>query len=222
MIHITIHTSDLDETHMNTINVSPITRKAKNRFSNIMDENHTCTIEQVRDGMMFLTSSNRKNHFWVMVDNDPHWMLHWSHKGKEFAPSISKVTLRALRLIFLGFSVLVLWDLGWCPDLFYCIMFLWDCDVEWTLSQLSTPKNRFYLHPSTSGVSMPGLVPLWQLVAGGCFLPESRAGWPQLKPITMKTFFIAVLCLTVGTAYGQYFIDAIQAGTELVETARQS
>jgi len=91
---------------MNTINVTPITRKAKNRFSNIMDENHTCTIEQVRDGMMFLTSSNRKNHFWVMVDNDPHWMLHWSHKGKEFAPSISKVTLRALRLIILG---LVCW-----------------------------------------------------------------------------------------------------------------
>ena len=88
------------------IQVTPITRKAKNRFSNLMDENETCTIEQVRDGMMFLTSSNRKNHFWVMVDNDPHWMLHWSHKGKEFAPSISKVTLRALRLIILG---LVCW-----------------------------------------------------------------------------------------------------------------
>ena len=60
---------------MNTINVTPITRKAKNRFSNIMDENHTCTIEQVRDGMMFLTSQNKRNHFWVMLDNDPHWML---------------------------------------------------------------------------------------------------------------------------------------------------
>lgn len=77
MTYITINTSHLDEIHMNTINVTPITRKAKNRFSNIMDENHTCIIEQVRDdGMMFLTSSNRKNHFWVMVDNDPHWMLH--------------------------------------------------------------------------------------------------------------------------------------------------
>ena len=63
---------------MNTINVTPITRKAKNRFSNLMDENHTCIIEQVSDGMMFLflTSSNRKYHFWVQVDNDPHWMLH--------------------------------------------------------------------------------------------------------------------------------------------------
>jgi hypothetical protein len=61
--------------HMNTINVTPITRKAKNRFSNLMDENHTCTIEQVSDGMMFLTSQNKRNHFWVMLDNDPHWML---------------------------------------------------------------------------------------------------------------------------------------------------
>ena len=61
---------------MNTITVTPITRKAKNRFSNLMDENHICIIEQVRDGMMFLTSQNKRNHFWVKVDNDPHWMLH--------------------------------------------------------------------------------------------------------------------------------------------------
>ena len=60
---------------MNTITVIPISRKARNRFSNLMDEIETCTIEQVRDGMMFLTSQNKRNHFWVMVDNDPHWML---------------------------------------------------------------------------------------------------------------------------------------------------
>jgi len=40
-----------------------------------MDENETCIIEQVRDGMMFLTSQNKRNHFWVMLDNDPHWMI---------------------------------------------------------------------------------------------------------------------------------------------------
>jgi len=39
---------------------------------------------------------------------------------------------------------------------------------------------------------------------------------------TVKTFFVAILCLTVGTAYGHYFVDAIQAGSELIETARQS
>jgi hypothetical protein len=61
---------------MNTIQVTPISKKAKNRFSNLMNKNETCIIEQQRDGMMFLTSANRKNHFWVRVDNDPHWMLH--------------------------------------------------------------------------------------------------------------------------------------------------
>lgn len=60
---------------MNTITVKPITRKARNRFSNLMDENPICIIEQMRDGMMFLTSQNMRNHFWVRVDNDPHWML---------------------------------------------------------------------------------------------------------------------------------------------------
>jgi hypothetical protein len=61
---------------MNTIQVTPISKKAKNRFSNLMNKNETCIIEQHKDGMMFLTSTNRKNHFWVRVDNDPHWMLH--------------------------------------------------------------------------------------------------------------------------------------------------
>jgi hypothetical protein len=55
-----------------------------------------------------------------------------------------------------------------------------------------------------------------------CGISKSEASLAQVKPTTMKTFFIAILCLTVGTAYGQYFIDAIQAGTDLVETARQS
>ena len=61
---------------MNTIKVKPISSKAKNRFANLMSNNEICIIEQQRDGMMFLTSANRKNHFWVSIDNDPHWMLH--------------------------------------------------------------------------------------------------------------------------------------------------
>jgi len=61
---------------MNTIKVKPISPKAKNRFANLMDKNEICIIEQHRDGMMFLTSQNKRNHFWVRVDNDPHWMLH--------------------------------------------------------------------------------------------------------------------------------------------------
>ena len=61
---------------MNKVQVKPISRKAKNRFSNLMNNDPTCIVEQFRDGMMFLTSqSNKGQHFWVSVDNDPHWML---------------------------------------------------------------------------------------------------------------------------------------------------
>lgn len=61
---------------MKTIKVKPISCKAKNRFSNLMGKNPVCIVEQSRDGMMFLTSKNKRNHFWISVDNDPHWMLH--------------------------------------------------------------------------------------------------------------------------------------------------
>jgi len=61
---------------MNTITVKPISSKAKNRFANLMNNNENCIIERVKDGMMFLTSQNNIYHFWVRVDNDPHWVLH--------------------------------------------------------------------------------------------------------------------------------------------------
>jgi uncharacterized membrane protein (UPF0127 family) len=61
---------------MSTITVQPISKKAKNRFANLMDSNETCIIEQHKNGMMFLASANRRHFFWMQVDNDPHWMLH--------------------------------------------------------------------------------------------------------------------------------------------------
>jgi predicted nucleic acid-binding Zn finger protein len=55
--------------------VTPISRKAKNRFSNLMDNNNQCIIEQHKGNRVFLTSENGKNHFWVMLDKDPDWMI---------------------------------------------------------------------------------------------------------------------------------------------------
>ena len=60
---------------MQTAAVTPISRKAKNRFSNLMGNNETCIIEQNTGCKVFLTSLNGRNHFWVMLDNDPDWML---------------------------------------------------------------------------------------------------------------------------------------------------
>lgn len=60
---------------MDRVLVQPISKKAKNRFANLMGSDGTCVVEQMRDGMMFLTSRNGKNHFWIQVDNDPHWVV---------------------------------------------------------------------------------------------------------------------------------------------------
>ena len=60
---------------MQSASVIPISKKAKNRFANHMDKIETCIIEQQIGNKVFLTSINGKNHFWVMVDNDPDWMV---------------------------------------------------------------------------------------------------------------------------------------------------
>jgi len=65
----------LDENIMQLATVTPISKKAKNRFANLMDNNETCIIEQHLDRKVFLTSMNKRNHFWVTLDNDTDWMV---------------------------------------------------------------------------------------------------------------------------------------------------
>jgi len=60
---------------MNTATVTPISRKAKNRFANLMNSVEICIIEQHKGNRVFLISENGKNHFWVMLDKDPDWMV---------------------------------------------------------------------------------------------------------------------------------------------------
>jgi hypothetical protein len=48
---------------METALVTPISRKAKNRFANLMCSNAQCIIEQHTHDKVFLTSENGKNHF---------------------------------------------------------------------------------------------------------------------------------------------------------------
>jgi hypothetical protein len=60
---------------MQTATVTPISKKAKNRFANLMGKIETCIIEQHTGHKVFLTSMNGRNHFWVTLDNDPDWMV---------------------------------------------------------------------------------------------------------------------------------------------------
>jgi hypothetical protein len=65
----------LDENIMQLATVTPISRKAKNRFVNIMENNAQCIIEQHKGNKVFLTSMNKRYHFWVTIDNDLDWMV---------------------------------------------------------------------------------------------------------------------------------------------------
>jgi hypothetical protein len=53
--------------------VTPKSKKAKNRFANLMDQIDECIVEQNKGDRVFLTSANGKNHFWVNILGDEHW-----------------------------------------------------------------------------------------------------------------------------------------------------
>jgi hypothetical protein len=58
---------------MKTAFVIPKSKKAKNRFSNLMQSDGECIIEQNKGDRLFLTSMNGKNHFWVSLFGDKDW-----------------------------------------------------------------------------------------------------------------------------------------------------
>ena len=53
--------------------VTPKSKKAKNRFANLMDSCDEVIIEQNQSDKVFVTSLNRKNHFWIKLVQDPDW-----------------------------------------------------------------------------------------------------------------------------------------------------
>jgi hypothetical protein len=60
---------------MELATVKPISRKAKNRFANLMDSVAQVIIEQHMGDRVFLTSLNGRNHFWATLDKDADWMV---------------------------------------------------------------------------------------------------------------------------------------------------
>lgn len=50
---------------MRQVQVKPISRKAKNRFANQMDNNPICDVHQDTGGELFLVSQNKKYCMWV-------------------------------------------------------------------------------------------------------------------------------------------------------------
>jgi len=56
--------------------VKPKTSKAKNRFANMMDNLHSCRVEQRKDGQVFLASISGRYFLWMDENNeDTHWEI---------------------------------------------------------------------------------------------------------------------------------------------------
>ena len=55
--------------------VVPKSKKAKNRFANLMNSNPECIVEQINNNRVFLRSANGRNFFWVNVQNDTDWAV---------------------------------------------------------------------------------------------------------------------------------------------------
>ena len=56
--------------------VKPKTSKAKNRFANMMDNLHSCKVEQRENGKVFLASISGRYFFWMNeINEDTHWEI---------------------------------------------------------------------------------------------------------------------------------------------------
>jgi|TARA_R110000868_G_scaffold357500_2_gene619016 hypothetical protein len=57
------------------VTVKPKTSKAKNRFANLMDDLHSCRVEQEDQEKMFLASISGRYFFWMSKENDQNWEI---------------------------------------------------------------------------------------------------------------------------------------------------
>jgi hypothetical protein len=58
---------------METAFVTPKSKKATNRFHNLMNQIDEVIVEQNKGDKVFVTSLNGKNHFWVNLNQDKDW-----------------------------------------------------------------------------------------------------------------------------------------------------
>jgi hypothetical protein len=57
------------------VNVTPLSSEAKNRFTDIMQSFHACTVERENNDLMFLISLNKRYCFWIQREGNEHWRI---------------------------------------------------------------------------------------------------------------------------------------------------
>ena len=65
----------MTKTKKKFINVQPKSKKAINRFKNIMDSLHAMEVEQETDTEYFVVSINRRYCFWIPKNGNEHWEI---------------------------------------------------------------------------------------------------------------------------------------------------
>ena len=76
----TVTQTKMTKTKTRRVSVTPLSRKAKNRFANEMNSFHTCTVEgqrEMADGSqwLFLKSLNECYFFWVNAWGNMDWKV---------------------------------------------------------------------------------------------------------------------------------------------------
>lgn len=57
------------------VSVIPLSDIAKDRFNNIMNKFHACTILRRTNELYLLESLNKKYYFWIQKKGNKHWKL---------------------------------------------------------------------------------------------------------------------------------------------------
>jgi hypothetical protein len=57
------------------VNVTPLSKVAKDRFTNVMESFHCCVVEQESEDMLFLVSLNKMYHFCLQKEGNEHWRI---------------------------------------------------------------------------------------------------------------------------------------------------
>lgn len=57
------------------VSVVPLSDIAKDRFKNIMNLFHACTILERKNDLLLLESLNKKYYFWIQRNGNEHWKI---------------------------------------------------------------------------------------------------------------------------------------------------
>ena len=68
------------------VQLTPLSAKAKNLLTTALGGNTICSLEQLRDGEIFVTSPDRKFSTWIRTKGDPDWGYVFTHRTTPSTP----------------------------------------------------------------------------------------------------------------------------------------